>query len=73
MSPIYVYSCQACGKEVELLRTIENRDMAGCPDCGARLTRKMSVFTWYMGWEHLKRAKSEPAPEGAGYYPKWDD
>ena len=73
MSPLYVYSCQACGKEVELLRTIENRDMASCPDCGSRLIRKMSSFSWHMGWKHLANVKSEPAPEGAGRYPKWDD
>lgn len=48
--PIYEYLCQGCGHQFEKLRTLENRDMVSCPDCGARATRKISVVNHTFGW-----------------------
>lgn len=46
MSPIYEYHCQACGKNMEKLVPYRNRDLISCPDCGAKVDRKMSTFTY---------------------------
>ena len=71
--PIYEYSCPEHGR-FEELRPVEARTIpALCPECDKISERVMSVSKWVMGWKHLANVKSEPAPEGAGYYPKWDD
>lgn len=44
--PIYEYHCQACGKNFEKLRSYKGRDLVSCPDCGARVDRKVSLFSW---------------------------
>jgi putative FmdB family regulatory protein len=72
--PIYEYECEE-GHRVEKVRGIGGRnDLVVCPTCGREMKIVMSVPGWWkVGWEFLKWRKSEPAPEGSGYYPKWDD
>lgn len=46
--PIYAYWCQACGLDLEKLVTYNARDLPSCPDCGVRLTRRVSSFSFKM-------------------------
>lgn len=74
--PLYEYQCQECGQEFEKLRSISDRDSVNCPTCGSgKVGRKMSLFSWYMGYNFLKwkSEKSPPAPTDAGYHPEWDE
>lgn len=43
---LYEYFCQACGADFERIRSYEGRDLVSCPACGARVDRKMSMFSW---------------------------
>lgn len=43
---LYEYHCQACGKGFDKLVPYENRDLISCPDCGAKVDRKVSPFSW---------------------------
>ena len=43
--PIYEYYCQACG-DFEKLQSYEGRGLVSCPDCGAKVKRKMSLFSF---------------------------
>ena len=71
--PIYEYICQ-CGNKFDRLNPVEKcSDTEKCPRCGQKAQRRMSVFSWYMGWKHLANVKSEPAPNDSGYHKKWDD
>ena len=71
--PLYEYEC-GCGHKFEELRPmLMSSEDALCPKCGSLAQRIMSPFKWYMGWRHLENIKSEPAPNDAGYHPKWDD
>ena len=73
MSPIYDYFCQGCGKELEAIRSIENRDNVTCTVCAAKMTRnEVNQYTWYHGWKFLKSVVSHPAPNDSGYHAKWD-
>lgn len=44
--PIYEYQCQRCGSNFERLFPSESRDFASCEECGAKVTRKVSKFSW---------------------------
>lgn len=37
--PLYSYKCTQCGHSFELLTSIERRDEAACPKCGAKGAR----------------------------------
>ena len=45
--PNYEYHCRACG-DFEKLQSIEDRDFVSCPDCGAKVIRKMSTFSFHL-------------------------
>jgi putative FmdB family regulatory protein len=38
--PIYEYQCQACNKQLEVLRKISDAPLVECPDCGEDTLRK---------------------------------
>ena len=46
--PMYDYHCQNCGKDTDKLVTYEGRDLVSCPDCGDRVIRKVSDFSFKM-------------------------
>lgn len=72
--PLYEYECKEHGK-FENLRPMSESELPDlCPTCSQESPRIMSSYNWYMGWEFLKGIsdKSEPAPNDAGYHPKWD-
>jgi len=41
----YAYHCQGCGKDFEKLQPYEARDLVSCPNCRARVDRKLSPFS----------------------------
>lgn len=75
--PIYEYICPDHGRfeHIEPLRGGHCEFYcAGCPVCGEISNGVISKpGNWKMGWGFLNNIKSEPAPNDAGYYPKWDD
>jgi putative FmdB family regulatory protein len=52
--PIYEYQCQACGKQLEALRKINDAPLQDCPDCGEpSLKKKVSAAAFRLkggGW-----------------------
>lgn len=48
----YEYFCQACGYAFEKFRQIGQRDLTSCPECGARVDRKIPVVNHRLTGEH---------------------
>jgi len=52
--PIYEYQCQACDKQLEVLRKISDAPLVECPACGeAALRKKVSAAAFRLkggGW-----------------------
>ena len=52
--PIYEYQCQACDKQLEVLRKISDAPLVDCPACGeAALRKKVSAAAFRLkggGW-----------------------
>lgn len=52
--PIYEYSCQGCGADVEVWQKISEKPKKVCPECGAhKLERQISATTFHLkgsGW-----------------------
>lgn len=73
--PLYEYEC-AKGHRFETLRPIDQRnEPIHCSVCRGLARKVISKPAWWqMGWGFLKNLslKSEPAPNDAGYHPKWD-
>ena len=50
--PIYVYLCQHCGQQFEIIQKMDSEPSANCPDCGhiaPRTVSKPSPFVWGRG------------------------
>lgn len=48
--PIYIYKCQSCGKELEVVQSFNDPPLEVCPDCGMELRRKIQrVSIKYVG------------------------
>jgi putative FmdB family regulatory protein len=48
--PTYVYGCEACGNETDLMRPIQDRDdPADCPCCGGTLKRLIAIPAGLIG------------------------
>ena len=72
--PIYEYECPN-GHITEELKPIEYRHIPVLCHCQRLADLVISrPGAWQRGWKFLKELslKSEPAPNDAGYYPKWD-
>ena len=41
--PVYVYSCDTCEDNKELLKGMNDPDLESCPDCGGILKRVFNV------------------------------
>ncbi|MEJ5378044.1 MAG: zinc ribbon domain-containing protein [bacterium] len=51
--PIYEYSCQGCGKELEVMQKITENPLETCPSCGGVLQRLISSTSFILkgtGW-----------------------
>ncbi|MFO7676530.1 MAG: zinc ribbon domain-containing protein [bacterium] len=66
LMPIYEYRCK-CGREVEDLRKVSEADAEClCPDCGARMERKLSAHSGVrMGGERGSTCCGRSEPCGA--------
>ena len=78
--PIYEYQCQACDKQLEVLRKISDAPLVDCPACGqASLRKKMSAAAfrlkgagWYetdfktSGKKNLASGSEDSAPTASG-------
>ena len=77
--PIYEYSCQDCGKQLEALQKISDEPLVDCPACGAAaLKKKVSAAAFRLkggGWyetdfktgkkKNLAGGADSPAPSGS--------
>ena len=41
--PVYVYSCEKCEDNKELVKGMNDPDPENCPDCGSNIKRVFSV------------------------------
>ncbi len=51
--PVYEYSCQGCGKELEVMQKITENPLETCPSCGGALQRLISSTSFILkgtGW-----------------------
>jgi len=71
--PLYEYECPEGHRSEKTRPMSQSMDDALCPDCGQLARRIMSVSTYAIDWNSaIAKIKSEPAPNDAGYHPKWD-
>lgn len=60
--PVYEYTCEGCGEELELL-VASSRRRPACPDCGSRkLTRRFSTFAAHGGSRSASPCESGRCP-----------
>ena len=76
--PIYEYQCQACDKQLEVLRKISDAPLVECPACGQEtLRKKVSAAAFRLkggGWYETdfktsgqkNLASGSDGPSGAG-------
>jgi putative FmdB family regulatory protein len=78
--PIYEYQCQACNKQMEVLRKISDAPLVRCPECGKdTLRKKVSAAAfrlkgggWYetdfktSGQKNLASGSDDKAPASSG-------
>ncbi len=52
--PIYVYRCEACGAELEVLQKVSDAPLKDCPECDAGRLRKQITAAGFQlkgsGW-----------------------
>jgi len=61
--PLYLYHCQSCGKEHELLRKFSDPPLKKCPACGGKLAKQLTATSFQLkggGW--YKDGYSTPKP-----------
>ncbi len=68
--PIYEYSCEKCGEEVEYIQRLHDKPFTICPKCGQpTLTKKVSVTNFALkggGWAKDGYKGSGTTPKGDG-------
>ena len=65
--PIYEYSCQACGAEIEVLHKGGDPLKKKCPKCGGRLKKRVSAPAFQFkgsGWYITDYAKKNSVKTG---------
>src|SRR5262245_4737952 len=63
--PIYEYTCQKCGRHLEVLQKMSEKPLTSCPECNGKLEKKFSQSNFQMkgsGWyvsDYTSRGKAE--------------
>jgi putative FmdB family regulatory protein len=63
--PIYEYTCQKCGRHLEVMQKMSDKPLTRCPDCKGKLEKIFSQTSFQLkgsGWyvsDYAKRGKAE--------------
>jgi putative FmdB family regulatory protein len=63
--PIYEYSCQNCGRRLEVMQKMSDKPLTRCPECKGRLEKLFSQTSFQLkgsGWyasDYTGRGKAE--------------
>ena len=63
--PIYEYTCQKCGRHLEVLQKMSDKPLTRCPDCKGKLEKIFSQTSFQLkgsGWyvsDYASRGKAE--------------
>lgn len=63
--PIYEYSCQKCGRHLEVMQKMSDKPLSRCPECKGRLEKIFSQTSFQLkgsGWyvsDYTGRGKAE--------------
>jgi putative FmdB family regulatory protein len=63
--PIYEYSCQNCGRRLEVMQKMSDKPLTRCPECNGRLEKLFSQTSFQLkgsGWyasDYTGRGKAE--------------
>jgi putative FmdB family regulatory protein len=65
--PIYEYSCQKCGRHLEVMQKMSDKPLTRCPECKGKLEKIFSQTSFQLkgsGWyvsDYTGRGKAEKA------------
>jgi len=63
--PIYEYTCQKCGRHLEVMQKMSDKPLTRCPDCKGKLEKIFSQTSFQLkgsGWyasDYTSRGKAE--------------
>jgi putative FmdB family regulatory protein len=63
--PIYEYSCQKCGRRLEVMQKMSDKPLTRCPECKGKLEKIFSQTSFQLkgsGWyasDYTNRGKAE--------------
>src|SRR5262245_9853137 len=63
--PIYEYSCQKCGRHLEVMQKMSDKPLTRCPECKGKLEKIFSQTSFQLkgsGWyasDYTNRGKAE--------------
>ncbi|HKQ72669.1 MAG TPA: zinc ribbon domain-containing protein [Blastocatellia bacterium] len=63
--PIYEYSCQKCGRHLEVMQKMSDKPLTRCPECKGKLEKIFSQTSFQLkgsGWyasDYTSRGKTE--------------
>ncbi len=63
--PIYEYSCQKCGRHLEVMQKMSDKPLTRCPECKGKLEKIFSQTSFQLkgsGWyvsDYTSRGKAE--------------
>ncbi len=63
--PIYEYTCQKCGRRLEVMQKMSDKPLTRCPECKGKLEKIFSQTSFQLkgsGWyvtDYTSRGKSE--------------
>ena len=66
--PLYLYACQSCSKEHEVIQKFSDAAVKKCPSCGGKLERQITATSFQLkgsGWYKDGYASPKPEPPKA--------
>jgi putative FmdB family regulatory protein len=63
--PIYEYTCQKCGRHLEVIQKMSDKPLTRCPECKGKLEKILSQTSFQLkgsGWyvsDYTSRGKAE--------------
>jgi putative FmdB family regulatory protein len=69
--PIYEYSCQKCGRHLEVMQKMSDKPLTRCPECKGKLEKIFSQTSFQLkgsGWyvsDYTGRGKAEKSEKPA--------
>ena len=61
--PLFIYHCDSCGNEFELLsQSYDESSIKKCSECGRMAKRRIAVVNLSFGWRPSERANTRFGP-----------